>query len=192
MNKKYELTDETLGVGTTKMYRIRSLRDFSDVKEGDLGGYIESESNLSHDGNCWVYDEAQVFAGARIYDNAIIARYAKAFYGAEIFENARVCGATVVFNKGKVYGSAQTFNNVSVINGAVVHSTAKIYRWACICDNANIGGDCIIDTHDDSHTIIRGITLDHGVWVAKYTVKGKNYLVSDILEQVHISDEENK
>lgn len=37
-----------------KLYRIEALKDFGDVKAGDLGGYIESEDNLSRDGNAWV------------------------------------------------------------------------------------------------------------------------------------------
>ena len=31
------------------LYRIKALKDFADVKAGDLGGYIEDYRNLSHD-----------------------------------------------------------------------------------------------------------------------------------------------
>ena len=54
-NKKYELTEEAIVVDGHKLHRIRALKDFADVKAGDLGGYVESEDNLSHEGNCWVY-----------------------------------------------------------------------------------------------------------------------------------------
>ncbi len=55
MNKKYELLrDDTLKVFGIKLYRIRALESFADVKKGALGGYVESERNLSHEGNCWV------------------------------------------------------------------------------------------------------------------------------------------
>lgn len=47
-DKKYELVPETVKEFYSKpMYRIRALKDFSDVKKGDLGGYVESEDNLS-------------------------------------------------------------------------------------------------------------------------------------------------
>ena len=49
---KYELTDETFWLLTHKLHRIKALKDFGDVKKGDLGGWIEKESNLSQDGNC--------------------------------------------------------------------------------------------------------------------------------------------
>lgn len=40
-DKKYELVPETIHKFYSKpMYRIRALKDFSDVKKGDLGGYV--------------------------------------------------------------------------------------------------------------------------------------------------------
>ena len=45
--KKYRLTEETTKVGNRPLYRIQALRDFGEVKEGELGGYIEAEKNLS-------------------------------------------------------------------------------------------------------------------------------------------------
>ena len=52
MNDKYELTDETIKIAGLILHRIKALNDFSDVHKGDLGGYIESEDNLSSKGNC--------------------------------------------------------------------------------------------------------------------------------------------
>ena len=43
MLRKYEFTDDTIEVDGHTLYRIRSLRSFGDVKEGDIGGYIEDE-----------------------------------------------------------------------------------------------------------------------------------------------------
>ena len=52
--KKYELTENFIKVLGKKLYRIRALRDFGDVKTGDLGGYIEKWNNLFNDGDAWV------------------------------------------------------------------------------------------------------------------------------------------
>lgn len=58
--KKYELTNnkEVLKDGTI-VYQIKALKDFGEgdylVKAGDLGGYIEKESNLSQEGECWIF-----------------------------------------------------------------------------------------------------------------------------------------
>ena len=51
-----------------KLYRIQALKDFARAKAGDIGGYIESESNLSQSGNAWVYGDARV-SGTRHYLN---------------------------------------------------------------------------------------------------------------------------
>lgn len=46
--KKYELTENTITFLGNTLYQIRSLIDFDTIKVGDLGGYIQSETNLSH------------------------------------------------------------------------------------------------------------------------------------------------
>ena len=64
--EKYRFTDEKIIVGCRTLYRIQALRDFGNVKEGDIGGYIESEKNLSQDGNAWVSGDARVYGDADI------------------------------------------------------------------------------------------------------------------------------
>lgn len=44
--KKYKLTQETITIDGHTLYRIEALRDFSRVKKGDKGGFIESEKKL--------------------------------------------------------------------------------------------------------------------------------------------------
>ncbi|WP_375627124.1 MULTISPECIES: hypothetical protein [unclassified Bartonella] len=61
MQKKYEFTDETTEVDGKTLHRIRALRDFGGIKADDLGGLIEHEGNLSHEGNCWIWYKACVF-----------------------------------------------------------------------------------------------------------------------------------
>ena len=100
MNKKYEFTGETLNCLGRILHRIRALRDFGNVKAGDIGGWIEKEGNLSHEGNCWVYDEAEVYGAAVIEDEAVIRD--KAVVGGR----AVVGGSAVVGDSAVVEGSA--------------------------------------------------------------------------------------
>ena len=72
MEKKYKLTEESIIYFGRTLYRIEALKDFGNVKKGDLGGWIESEDNLSQEGNCWIHDNVKVCNHARVYDNAII------------------------------------------------------------------------------------------------------------------------
>lgn len=72
MSKKYKLTDETINLNGATLYRIEALKDFGEIKKGDKGGFIESEDNLSHEGNAWVYDDACVYGTARVTDDACV------------------------------------------------------------------------------------------------------------------------
>ena len=56
--KKYEFTGETKRVElwnrTATLHRIKATVEFGFVKVGELGGWIEKEENLSHEGKAWV------------------------------------------------------------------------------------------------------------------------------------------
>lgn len=51
VNKKFELTDEPINFLGKKLFRIKALVDFGDVKSGELGGFVEKEENLDMSGN---------------------------------------------------------------------------------------------------------------------------------------------
>ena len=96
--EKYELTEEKITIDENKtLYRIKALRDFGDVKAGDLGGFVESEKNLSHEGNCWIYDNAIVYASAKILDSA------------QVFGYACIYGSATISGTSEIYGYARIF-----------------------------------------------------------------------------------
>ena len=65
MNKKFELLlDDTITIFGIKLFRIKALISFGSVEEGELGGYIEKEDNLSFSGNAWVSGNALVSGNA--------------------------------------------------------------------------------------------------------------------------------
>ena len=97
--KKYELTDETIEVYGTALHRIKALKDFGNVKKGELGGYVESERNLSQEGNCWVYGNALVYGNAKVCGNAEVCGNADYI---TIKGLGSVCRNTTIFRtKGK-------------------------------------------------------------------------------------------
>ena len=49
--KKFELTTDFITVFGIKLFRIRALIEFGDVKEGDLGGFVQKEENLDQYGH---------------------------------------------------------------------------------------------------------------------------------------------
>src|SRR5574344_1966627 len=138
MKKKYELTDETLEWGTHILHRIKALKEFAEVKKGDLGGWVESEYNLSQDGTCWVYDDAKVFENARISLDAIIFDKAEVSDNAKVYDHAWIYGNAVVFDDAEVYGNAEVFGN------AIIFRNAKVSDDAYVFDSAKVGGDAHI------------------------------------------------
>ena len=101
MNKYEMLYEDKIEIGNYTLYRIRALKDFGNVKAGDIGGYIEKEENLSQKGICWIYDNAEIYGNALVYDNA------KVCYSARVCDNARVCGNAKVYDNARVFGDAE-------------------------------------------------------------------------------------
>ena len=92
--KKYEFTGETKEIRllfrTATLHRIRATVAFGIVEVGDLGGWIEKEENLSHEGKAWVWGNAKVWGNAEVCGNA------------EVWGNAKVCGDAEVFSASHV------------------------------------------------------------------------------------------
>ena len=70
---KYKFTNNKKTINGTTLYQIQALKDFGDVKNGDLGGWIEAENNLSHEGNAWVFGNARVSGNAWVFDDAVVS-----------------------------------------------------------------------------------------------------------------------
>ena len=92
--KKFEFTGETKTISlffrTATLHRIRAVAEFGLVKIGDLGGWIEKEENLSHEGKAWVCGDAKVWGDAEVCGDA------------EVWGNAKVCGDAEVFSASHV------------------------------------------------------------------------------------------
>ena len=167
MEKKYELTNEKILIGKKTLYRIKALRDFSNVKKGDLGGFIESEKNLSHEGDCWIYDDAKVYASAKVSENATIHGrakihgYTKVFNYAKVYDNAEVYGKSMIFDHAKVYNNALIFDHASisgcakVYDGAILTHNAVVRGRARIVGQTRIFHDGYIESNDDYISITR-------------------------------------
>ena len=114
--RKYKLTDETIQISRNSkeviLHRIEALQDFADVKAGDKGGYVESEANLRHNGDCWI------FGNAKVYGDALVCGDACVRYNAEVYDNAEVYGDACVKYNAEVYGNAEVYDYTKVCGGA--------------------------------------------------------------------------
>ena len=119
MDKKYELIPSDI----EGLFRIKALKDFNDVKKGDIGGYVESEKNLSQYGDCWIYDNA------RVEDNA------------QVYGDAEVCGDCWIYDNAVVRDNAKVCHNARIRGHAVVQHDAVVRGNAIICGDAIISSD---------------------------------------------------
>lgn len=138
--KKFELLKRE----NNGLCRIRALKSFGDVIKGDIGGYIEKEENLSHEGNCWVFEEAIVRNDARVYEDAQILGKARIANKAEVYGNATVYGDAMVVSKAKVYGNARVGIYATIADNAQVFGDALVTGYSYIGDWAKIHGRATI------------------------------------------------
>ena len=144
MSKKYKLTDETINLNGATLYRIEALKDFGEIKKGDKGGFIESENNLSHEGNAWVYDDAHVygdacvFGCACVYDNALVSG------NGQVYGSARVCGNSRVYGNARVTDDACVYGDAFVRGDARVCGNARVYNHAYVYGDARVCGDALV------------------------------------------------
>ena len=122
--KKYKLTEETININDRTLYRIESLKDFSNVKKGDKGGFVEKESNLSHYGDCWICDNAKVYGNAIICDNARVYNNAEIYGNAEVYGDALICGDTLVYDNARICGNAVVYGKARICRDAIITSNS--------------------------------------------------------------------
>lgn len=110
--KKYKLLkDQQIEHNGRTLYRIEAIMDFSDVKCGDLGGYVENEYILSHRGDCWLYDNAKAYnlslieCSAKIYDASEIS-------SSIVTGNIEVKGTSVIKNNSFLIGDVTVEDEV--------------------------------------------------------------------------------
>lgn len=168
IRRKYELlTDDSIKYGRTTLYRIRALIDFSDVKAGDLGGYIEKEANLDHLGNCWVYDNSKVYEDARVWgnaqirgnswmsgnsrawDNSILSGDCVMWGNARMSDNSKAFGECKLSGNATMWDDAEIHDRVCILGDVVVRGNSKIYGSTYLNGKGDIAGDAVIRSQRD-------------------------------------------
>ena len=147
MSAKYEFVPGdtiTIAPGRT-LKRIRALATIAvaGVAPGNLGGYVESETNLAQVyGNAWVYGDARVYGNAQVSGNA------------RVYGNAQVYGDARVYGDAWVYGDARVSGNARVYGNAQVYGDGLIF-WASKVGSEN-GTLTVYNTKDNTLQVTRG------------------------------------
>lgn len=178
MNNKYEiLENESITFEDRTLYRIRSLKDFLDVKKGDIGGFVEGCNNLSQLGNCWIYNDAKVYGYSRVIDNgrvmnnAIVYGNSTVSNNAIVKDNVELRDMITVSDNAMVSGHVRVLNVSSVRGEAVVTDNAIIRNHSIVCDNCRIKDNAIIEDFSivrdaarvKDNAIIKGMLIENNM-----------------------------
>ncbi|HFE3164614.1 TPA: YdcK family protein [Escherichia coli] len=154
--RKYRLSEEQRAFsyqedGTKKNVLLRqiiAISDFNDVIAGSAGGWIDRETVLAQEGNCWIYDQ-----------NAI------AFGGTVISGNTRITGTSVLW--GEVYATDNVWiDNSEISQGAYISDSVTISD-SLVCGQCRIFGHALIDQHS-MIVAAQGLTPDHQLLLQIY------------------------
>lgn len=126
-------SEEESSVVGIKLYRIQALKTFTKsggynpiIHVGELGGYVEAESNLSQEGNCWIFDDAKVKDGGKVIDDAIVFDKAMVSNNAIIRGNSVVRDRCFVTNRSDIFDSTLV-GDVTVSVQSSIHSGSFLY-----------------------------------------------------------------
>ena len=160
--KKYEITEIT-HPKYPWLHRIRARCQVNEqVGPGALGGYVQTEDNLSQDGTCWIYDqaicceEAVVEDDGRMFDGAVargsalisgdarmferaVAEGNSSFFSGELKEDARLSGNAVV---------NRSDNGLAPLIGRKSNVYGSVCGWFVVNDNIFEGEHYLNRTED--------------------------------------------
>lgn len=183
MAVKYEFTDEFVEYEFNKLFRIKAVRDFGDVKAGDLGGFICKDTDIDEEGNAWVYDDARVLSSDILHDasvkgNALIS-HSCIIDNAYVGDNARVLKSTVMHNaivKGNAFITYHITRNNRVFPKPTLESL--ISGRAVVYGNAKVNGAALIGapTVGDGAEIVASVLCSNGHY------DGSKYYVCEYLK----------
>lgn len=160
--KKYEITEIT-HPKYPWLHRIRARCQVNEqVGPGALGGYVQTEDNLSQDGTCWIYDqaicceEAVVEDDGRMFDGAVARGSALISGDARMFERAVAEGNSSFFRgelkeDARLSGNAvvnRSDNGLSPLIGRKSNVYGSVCGWFVVNDNIFEGEHYLNRTED--------------------------------------------
>ena len=139
---KYQLLENICKeVDGRTLYCIQAIKSFGSIMEGTMGGYVESEENLSQTGMAWVADTACVYDRARVSGNAIVDSSAKVCQNATVSGNTRVSDYALVTGCARIECRSHVYGHGWVGGHAQIDGDAHIRGYAAVSGNTHIGGD---------------------------------------------------
>ena len=143
-NRKYEMTNITMEFEERTLYRVRALKNFRNVKAGDLGGWVSGKHNLSQEGDCWIYDEAKCMDNARMYhnsamyNNAVMCDFSEMHGCSEMHNYSAMLDNSRMYNCSAMYDNSRMYNDSKMYNNSRMFDNSAMYNNAVMLDNSKM------------------------------------------------------
>ena len=158
MNKKFELVKENyIPFKGRKLYQIRALREIQNermivsIKKGELGGYVESEKNLSQEGNSWICQSARVYDNATVEDGALV--------GNKVIVRGNAIIEDIAYVRAMQHGKTIIEDNARIGGDSTVGSEDPFVSYnttqTAVCGDSVILGNSIIERIHVNDSLIR-------------------------------------
>lgn len=154
-NDKYEITD-IAHEKSPFLHRIRALRDIGDqVQAGELGGFVESERNLSFEpeDDAWIFDEAIACNDAYVDQDAVLLETAVVCDKAYVSQGAMLCMSARAEDESYVRGAVLT-DNVRVAGAGMVLADPDSGKIPIVRDQCVIYGTIMGDVRVGGGTVV--------------------------------------
>lgn len=174
MEKKYELTNITKEYGGKTLYRIRALKNFGDVKAGDLGGWVQSEDNLSQKGYCWIYDNAKCMDDARMYDNSRMYDDSKMYWNSIMYDDSRMRDKSEMRGNSKMYGYTIMRDNSIMYDNSTMYGNSRMYGNSVMYDDSKMFGNSTM--YDNSRMYDNSVMYDNSKIYSYGMLRGESEL----------------
>lgn len=146
IQKKYQIT-QISHPQYPWLHRIQALKPLHGrVGAGELGGFVQSEQNLSQEGACWIYDDA-ICCGEAVVEQ-----------DAELHDGAVATGHSVITGDACMYGHAWAGGNCRIQSGEVK-------------EDAVVAGEAVVKKAGKECPLIAGSSRIYGTVCGKYIIK---------------------
>lgn len=134
-NKKYTFTGKReLIDNNIVLFQIEATKDFNNIKAGDIGGWIESDKNLSHTGNCWIDKNTHVYGDVNISGDIYIEnstingsqinlKTVESMYPTKLHHiiNSNISGNDITISNSNIIASQIIGNHIDISNCGISH-----------------------------------------------------------------------
>jgi carbonic anhydrase/acetyltransferase-like protein (isoleucine patch superfamily) len=205
---KYRLTDSIKMVEGKTLHQIRACCDIPlhGIHAGDLGGFVESERNLSQDDACWLVPNACVYDAALLCQSAYASGSARVNRNAVVYgmselndyvlvtDNSRLRDHTILYDNVTISDNVRVSGHVVLAENVRLRDNARVRDCGVLDHNALVGGNANIQSDrdvfyiqtyiDDAVDVTFYKTIDNSIGVAYK--KNSSYVIESFLAAIEL------